>query len=143
MTAVLVAVAVSSASCTWSPSDAEEAGRAGDRFTTSAIRACLDKRPGKHRGLIFRTTTRPSDTFVGVIMMDLTMRPARTATVGIAIYDDLDLLDAYEERARQDPTDEVVRVRNAVVSFRLPDSPNLALGEKWVHECLRTRDGRR
>lgn len=109
----------------------------GERFTTSELRACLDKHPGEHDGLLFRTTTRYSDSFVGVIMMDLTTRPARTATVGIAVYDDAELLDAYEERARQDPTDEVVRVRNAVVSSHRPTSARLARGERWVAACLR------
>lgn len=135
----ILALAVSVAGCGGHGSD--EARVLGG-YTASTIRACLEKYPGTHQGLIFRTTTRSSDSFVGVVMMDLTTKPARTATVGIAIYDDADLLAAYEERARQDPTDEVTRVRNAVVSYHTPDSANLALGERWVDDCLRTVTGR-
>lgn len=138
--ATVLAFAVSVAGCGGHHPD--EAGVLGGRYTASTIRACLEKYPGTHHGLIFRTTTRSSDSFVGVIMMDLTTKPARTATVGIAIYDDADLLAAYEERARQDPTDDVTRIRNAVVSYHTPDSANLALGERWVDDCLRTVTGR-
>lgn len=134
---VVLAVACAAAGCSVARGDEDRAGVTG-RFTASSVRACLDKYPGTHHGLIFRTTTRPSDTFVGVIMMDLTTKPARTATVGIAIYDDVDLLAAYEERARKDPTDEVTRVSNAVVSYHTSGSPNLALGERWVDACLRS-----
>ncbi|HEX6877824.1 MAG TPA: hypothetical protein VF165_19345 [Nocardioidaceae bacterium] len=134
---VVLAVACAATGCSVARGDVDRAGVTG-RFTASSVRACLDKYPGTHHGLIFRTTTRPSDTFVGVIMMDLTTKPARTATVGIAIYDDVDLLAAYEERARKDPTDEVTRVSNAVVSYHTSGSPNLALGERWVDACLRS-----
>jgi hypothetical protein len=132
---LVVALTTSTTSC--AAGHAEEATTDGTRFTTSALRACLDKHPGQYDGLLFRTTARASDSFVGVIMMDLTTTPARTATVGIAVYDDAELLEAYEERARRDPTDEVVRVRNAVVSSHTPGSPRLAMGERWVANCLR------
>lgn len=137
--AAAAAAVVLTASCAATPSDAGERTTGADRLTAGRIRSCLDKHPGNQDGLLFRTTTRSSESFVGVIMMDLTTRPTRTATVGIAIYDDADLLDAYEERARQDPTDEVTRFKNAVVSLHTPTSERLALGERWVQGCLRER----
>lgn len=84
-----------------------------------------------------RRPRRSSDNFVGVVMMDLTQSPVRTATVGIAVYPDALLLDAYEERARQDAEDEVARVRNAVVSYHGPFTGRLAVGERLVERCVR------
>jgi hypothetical protein len=134
--AVLLALAASSAACSEVRANLASAQTPDRRVTVKEIRGCLDKRPGRYDGLLFRTTTRPSDSFVGVIMMDLTTRPTRTATVGIAVFDDEDLLDAYEDRARQDPTDEVTRVENAVVSYNTPTSPRLQRGVSWVDACL-------
>lgn len=134
---VVLAVVLTGASCSWQRGALGGPAAAAERFSASRIRACLDRRPGNHHGLIFRTIAPASDSFVGVVMMDLTTRPARTATVGIAIYDDAALLDAYERRARQDHSDEVTRIRNAVVSYHVGDSPKLALGESWVDACLR------
>jgi len=109
----------------------------GGDLTANAVRACLDTRPWDDSGLVFRTTKRSSDNFVGVVMMDLTQSPVRTATVGIAVYPDALLLDAYEERARQDAEDEVARVRNAVVSYHGPFTGRLAVGERLVERCVR------
>jgi len=124
-------------SCAVSRSAADIPRDPGGDMTANAVRACLDRLPRDDSGLVFRTTRRSSDNFVGVVMMDLTQSPVRTATVGIAVYADADLLDAYEERARQDPGDEVARVRNAVVSYRGPFTGKLALGEGWVEGCVR------
>jgi hypothetical protein len=107
----------------------------GQALTTEQIRECLDQRPQEEDGLLFRTT-RSSESFVGVLMMDLAQSPARPVSVGIAIYDDTALLDAYEERARQDPEDTVARIRNAVVSYHGKFTGRLAEGRHWVWGCL-------
>jgi len=134
VTALLLALLPS---CAPSRSAAEAPRDPGGDLTANAVRACLDTRPWDDSGLVFRTTRKSSDNFVGVVMMDLTQSPVRTATVGIAVYADADLLDAYEERARQDPGDEVARVRNAVVAYHGPFTGRLDLGERWVEGCLR------
>lgn len=108
----------------------------GGTMTVSQVRSCLEMWPQEEDGLVFRTTRRASETFVGVLMMDLTAEPNRTASVAIAIYDDADLLDAYEERARQDPEEEVRRVKNAVISTHGPFTGRLADGESRVRTCL-------
>lgn len=135
--AIAVLLLVPTTSCASSRSAAEAPRDPGGDLTANAVRACLDTRPSDDSGLVFRTTRRSSDNFVGVVMMDLTQSPVRTATVGIAVYPDADLLDAYEERARQDPEDEVARVRNAVVSYHGPFTGRLAVGERWVEGCVR------
>jgi hypothetical protein len=114
---------------------AGEAVPTGEALTTEQIRECLDQRPEEEDGLLFRTT-RSSESFVGVLMMDLTESSARPVSVGIAIYDDVALLDAYEERARQDPEDTVARIRNAVVSYHGSFTGRLAEGRHWVWVCL-------
>lgn len=108
----------------------------GGRLTANEVRACLDRHPREEGRLLFRTTTKSSDNFVGVLMMDLDRPRSLPATVGIAVYDDADLLDAYEERARQDPHDTVIRFRNAVVSYHGPFTGKLAEGRRWVRLCL-------
>lgn len=108
----------------------------GGRLTAHQVRSCLETWPRDEDGLVFRTTRRHSESFVGVLMMDLTTEQQRTATIGIAIYDDPDLLDAYEERARQDPDDEVRRVQNAVVSTHGEFTGRLADGARRVRSCL-------
>lgn len=135
--AALAGGAVFAASCMLGSSATESLPRdPGGTMTVSQVRSCLDMWPQEEDGLVFRTTRRASETFVGVLMMDLTERPHRTATVAIAIYDDADLLDAYEERARQDPEEEVRRVKNAVISAHGPFTGRLADGESMVRTCL-------
>jgi hypothetical protein len=114
---------------------AGEALTTGEALTAEQIHECLDQRPEEEDGLLFRTT-RSSESFVGVLMMDLAQSPARPVSVGIAIYDDVALLDAYEERARQDPEDTVARIRNAVVSYHGKFTGRLAEGRHWVWGCL-------
>jgi hypothetical protein len=114
---------------------AGEALTTGEALTAQQIRECLDERPEKEDGLLFRTT-RSSESFVGVLMMDLTQSPAHPVSVGIAIYDDPAVLDAYEERARQDPEDTVARIRNTVVSYHGSFTGRLAEGRHWVWVCL-------
>jgi hypothetical protein len=108
---------------------------AEEALTAEQIRECLDQRLQEDDGLLFRTT-RSSESFVGVLMMDLTQSPSRPVSVGIAIHDDEALLDAYEERARQDPEDTVARIRNAVVSYHGSFTGRLAEGRHWVWVCL-------
>jgi hypothetical protein len=108
---------------------------AEDALTADQIRECLDQRPEESDGLLLRTT-RSSDSFVGVLMMDLAQSPSQPVSVGIAIYDDPALLDAYEERARQDPEETVARVRNAVVSYHGSFTGRLAEARSWVLVCL-------
>jgi hypothetical protein len=117
--------------------DAEQTRDPGGRLTATQVRSCLEQRPPDGPDLLVRTTAGATDHFVGVLMMDLSAAPSHTASIGIAIYDDADLLDAYEDRAREDPEDEVSRVQNAVVSSHGPFSGRLALGRRWVHGCLR------
>jgi hypothetical protein len=114
---------------------AGEARTTGEALTAQQIRECLDEWPEREDGLLFRTT-QSSETFVGVLMMDLAQSPAHPVSVGIAIYDDLALLDAYEERARQDPEDTVARIRNTVVSYHGSFTGRLAEGRHWVWVCL-------
>jgi hypothetical protein len=134
---VAVLLLVLTTSCAPSRSAAEVARGPGGDLTANAVRACLDTRAWDDSGLVFRTTKKSSDNFVGVVMMDLTQSPVRTATVGIAVYPDALLVDAYEERARQDAEDEVARVRNAVVSYHGPFTGRLAVGERLVQRCVR------
>lgn len=135
--AVTTTVALLTTSCALARSAAEQPRDAGGDLTARAVRACLDKRTRDRGGLLFRTMPTSSRTFVGVVMMDRTPKVTRTATVGIAIYHDAEFLDAYEQRAREDPEDEVTRVQNAVVSSNGPFSGRLARAERWVDDCLR------
>jgi hypothetical protein len=114
---------------------AAEALTTGEALTAEEIRECLDQRPEEEDGLLFRTT-RSSESFVGVLMMDLAESPSSPVSVGIAIYDDAALLEAYEERARQDPEDTVARIRNTVVSYHGAFTGRLAEGRHWVWLCL-------
>jgi hypothetical protein len=113
---------------------AESRDLPGEALTAEQIRECLDQRP-EEEGVLFRTT-RSSESFVGVLMMDLAQSSSRPVSVGIAIYDDEALLDAYEERARQDPEDTVARIRNTVVSYHGSFTGRLAEGRHWVWVCL-------
>lgn len=135
--ATLAAGAVFAASMVAGGGEAEQPRDPGGDLTAAHVRACLERWPEDAGGLVFRTTRHSSDSFVGVLMMDPAASPAHTATVGIAVYDDADLLDAYEERARQDQDDDVARVQNAVVAFHGPFTGRLALGERRVRRCLR------
>jgi hypothetical protein len=139
MLAAVAGGAVFAGSCMLGGHSAEPAADPGGTLTATQVRSCLETRPQDEDGedgLVFRTTRRSSEHFVGVLMMDLTTETPRTATVGIAIYDDPDLLDAYEERARQDPDEEVRRVQNAVVSTHGHFTGRLAEGARWVRGCL-------
>lgn len=135
--ATLAAGVVFAASLVAGGGEAEQPRDPGGHLTATQVRDCLERWPQDEGGLVFRTTRQSSDRFVGVLMMDPATRPAHTATVGIAVYDDADLLDAYEERAREDRDDDVTRVQNAVVAFHGPFTGKLALGERRVRRCLR------
>ncbi len=135
--AAVVAAVVFAASYAVGEANGEPPRDAGGQLTAHTVRACLDERSGDDDGLLFRTTRKASGSFVGVLMVDLTTRPTRMATIGIAIHDDADLLDAYEERAREDRDDEVARIQNTVVAFHGPFTGKLALGKRWVRHCLR------
>ncbi len=135
--AALVAGVVFAASLATGDGEAEEHKDPGGDLTAAQVRACLERWPEEEAGLVFRTTKQSSDSFVGVLMMDPASEPVHMASVGIAVYDDADLLDAYEERAREDRDDEVSRIQNAVVAFHGPFTGRLALGERRVRSCLR------
>lgn len=136
MLAAVAAGALFAASCLAGGRGVEAVRDPGGDLTAREVRACLDAWPPAD-GLIFRTTREHSESFVGVVMLDTTSLPQHMATVGIAVYSDADRLDAYEERAREDPDDEVRRVRNAVVSTHGHFSGRLALGAQRVRGCLR------
>jgi hypothetical protein len=135
--AALVGGVVFALACLVGDPAAEPARDPGGSLTAGQVRACLERQP-TDRDLLFRTTDRTSEHFVGVVMMDRAGRQTSTAFVGIAVYADADMLDAYAERAREDPTDEVTRVLNAVVSYHGPSSGTLAVGRRWVGRCLRS-----
>lgn len=134
--AAVVAGVVFATSCVMGNARAERPRDAGGDLTAAQVRACLELWPEDEDALVFRTTRGPSTDFVGVLMLDPSQAGSRTATVGIAIFDDADLLDAYEERARADRDDEVVRIRNTVVAFHGPFTGALSRGERWVRRCL-------
>ncbi len=136
MLAAVAGGALFAGSCMLGGHSAEPAADPGGTLSATQVRNCLETWPQDEDGLVFRTTRRSSENFVGVLMMDLTTETPTTATVGIAIYDDPDLLDAYEERARQDPDEEVRRVQNAVVSTHGHFTGLLAEGARWVRGCL-------
>jgi hypothetical protein len=142
LVAVLALVGLVTTSCDLVGPDAAVADDPGGTLTANAVRACLEQRPREEEGLLFRTTSKSSDNFVGVMMMDLTASRTTPATVGIAVHDDAELLDAYEERAREDPEETVTRVQNAVVSFHGEFTGRLVQGRRWVQLCLGVPHGR-
>lgn len=142
LVAVVAIVSLLTGSCGLVAPEAAVADDPGGTLTANAVRACLEQRPRETEGLLFRTTRKSSDNFVGVMMMDLTASGSAPATVGIAVHDDAELLDAYEDRAREDPDEIVTRVQNAVVSFHGDFTGSLVQGRRWVQLCLGVPHGR-
>ena len=136
LVAVLALAALLTTSCDLVGPEAASADDPGGTLTANAVRACLEQRPREEGGLLFRTTRKSSDNFVGVMMMDLAATSSTPATVGIAIHDDAALLDAYEQQAREDPEEIVDRVENAVVSYHGEFTGRLEQGREWVQICL-------